>query len=183
MLKFVNAYGEVTKKDHKRSIGEKNDCVVRAYMNATGSSYDAAHEMVESLFNRKKGRGTISTSFTAIKNDGFVFNGFASKYKGSYPQAINARWNSEIKAYDMSSISFQHYGFRCLTKPKYPKQGYTVAKLALAFPKGRFIVIVKGHALAIVDGVIYDNPSMERNIIRKGEDRRKALHVFEMVKA
>ena len=69
---------------------------------------------------------------------------------------------------------------------KYPKgggtySGFTVGKFLAQHPKGSFILIVKGHALAIRDGKISDNADqLDALFITKGRDQRKALAIYRV---
>jgi len=55
-----------------------------------------------------------------------------------------------------------------LVNPKYKKEtGYTVKPFMEQHPVGRYIIIVKGHALALVDGVLYGNSSEQYNGFRR----------------
>lgn len=47
-------------------------------------------------------------------------------------------------------------GFSLCEKAVYFKMA-TIADFAKKYPRGRFIVIVRGHALAVVDGVVLDS--------------------------
>ena len=55
-IKFQNGYEAITKKDNKAN-GEKNDCVVRALMNASDISYNEAHGIAENVFGRQRLKG------------------------------------------------------------------------------------------------------------------------------
>ncbi len=47
---------------------------------------------------------------------------------------------------------------KILNNPKYKKQtGYTLKSFIENNPVGRFVLIVQGHAVAIVNGVLYAN--------------------------
>lgn len=178
MLKFISGYDAIAKGSNSKAQGENNDCVVRAFMNAAEISYDEAHALVESQYGRQPKRGTKGFVVTSLKLIGTTLAGKQFTYVGSHPLAVKARWDADTKSY---SINQRFVSMRTLCKPKYPKQGYTVAKFAEAFPVGRYIIIVHKHALAIIDGVIYDNPDHNDALLRvKGRDQRKALHVYQL---
>ena len=53
---------------------------------------------------------------------------------------------------------YQRKGEKKLVNPKYKKEtGYTVKSFMEQHPTGRYFMIVKGHAVALVDGVLYGN--------------------------
>ena len=180
MLKFISGYDAIAKGSNSKAQGENNDCVVRAFMNAAEVSYDEAHALVEAWFARQPKQGTKGFAMKAVAKRGQSVNGLQFTYVGSHPLAIGARWNKDTRSYEIPSKVMSD-SFQTLCKPKYPKQGYTVAKFAEAFPVGRFILIVRRHALAVIDGVIYDNPDQNDALFRhKGRDQRKALHVYQL---
>ena len=62
---------------------------------------------------------------------------------------------------------------KMLVNKRYPKGrnsegervygAYTIGKFIKDHPTGRFFILVKGHACAIVDGVLYDMPGFDRS--------------------
>jgi hypothetical protein len=40
---------------------------------------------------------------------------------------------------------------------KWKVGGYTTISFLKKFPKGRYFILIKGHAFAIIDGVVYGN--------------------------
>lgn len=59
-------------------------------------------------------------------------------------------------------------GRKKLTNPKYKKEtGYTVKSFMEQHPKGNYFMIVKGHALALVDGILYGNSDEQYNGFRR----------------
>jgi len=119
---------------------ETNDCVVRAFMMALDLTYDKAHKFVQDKFNRVNRKGTYTARY--LNNVvGHQKNGFKMTLMGYHPkQAFGSR--------------------KKLLNPKYKKEtGYTVKSFMEQHPVGRYFIIVKGHALALVDGVLYGNYS------------------------
>tara|TARA_Y100000389_G_C17402816_1_gene486326 strand:- start:148 stop:705 length:558 start_codon:yes stop_codon:yes gene_type:complete len=121
---------------------EKNDCVVRAFMVAFDIPYKTSHSWVKSKFKRRDRKGTYTSSYLksvmgSVKNGKRTsLMGFSPRYKGSY----------------------SHCKGKTLTNPTYKKPtGYTVKSFMEQHPDGRYVIIVKGHALALVDGVLYGN--------------------------
>lgn len=117
---------------------EKNDCVVRAFMMALDLPYDKAHKFVETKLKRQPRKGTYTRSY--IKNIlGRQKNGYKMRLMGFHPK-------------------YQREGQKKLVNPKYKKEtGYTVKSFMEQYPKGRYFMIVKGHAVALVDGILYGN--------------------------
>ena len=149
MLKnFKNGYAVAEGSNVAK--GEKNDCVVRAFANACDVSYEAAHATVKQVFDRKDGRGVQ------------LFNFIMKQIK-----AIKFDHVGQLSLFDSNDVvtrNVQHIGDAPklggkLINPKYKhkKVAYTVKEFARRFNKGNYILAVKGHALAIKNGVICDN--------------------------
>lgn len=109
--------------------GEKNDCVVRAIANCTGKHYDEVHNLV-AKHGRKEGKGTY--------------------------------WNTTLAV-------MQELGFRCMVFGNtncanffsrnlgvVKQKSLTLAKAVKQFDKGKHVVFVPGHAIAMQDGELID---------------------------
>jgi hypothetical protein len=135
---------ELSENESLLAKSETNDCVVRAFMVALDIPYDKAHAWVKTNFNRVNRRGTYTSQYLS-NVIGKVKNGKRLTMMGWCPNYTYGR--SERKK-------------NLLVNPKYKKEtGYTVKSFMEQYPKGRYFIIVKGHALALVDGVLYGNKS------------------------
>jgi len=127
---------------------ETNDCVVRAFMMALDLPYDKAHKFVADKFKRENRKGTYTQMY--MENIlGRQKNGYKMNLMGYHPKyAFGKR--------------------KKLVNPKYKKEtGYTVKSFMEQHPVGRYFIIVKGHALALVDGVLYGNGGEQYNGFRR----------------
>jgi len=185
-VKFVNGYEAISKTD-KKAKDEKNDCVVRAVMNACGSSYDDAHKFVEETFDREPGKGTQLTAPGLIKlataKGSNFFNGKKISFVGQHPDTVGVLGGcSEAEAAEKSNGK----NVKVLLNMKYPKgggrfAGFTVGKFLKQNPKGTFLLIVPGHALTIKDGALIDNENHNDELFKtQGRDQRKAEFIFEV---
>ena len=178
-IKFQNGYDAITKKDNKAK-GEKNDCVVRALMNAFEISYNKAHKIAERDFGRQKGKGTQGTYNTLmgmVDGDIDTPNFKEIKYIGSHPKAggkktlrnplypiVEKKINDEGEEVKESTFA-----------------GYTIGKFIQQKQKGTFIVLVAGHALAVRDGVMIDNGNYNDDLlIMQRRDQRRCQHIFQV---
>ena len=138
--------------------GEKNDCAVRAIANACDVSYAQAHQYCEETFDRKKGKGT--QLFTALlkMNTEMVFDevGQLDLFRNGIKREVK-------HVGDMP----KHGGKLFNPKYKHKKVAYTVKEFARRFNKGNYILAVKGHALAIKNGVICDNSNYQTDGYRR----------------
>jgi len=190
-LKFISNTVAIKKTD-KKYKDENNDCVVKAFMNAFDVSYDKAHSHVKKAYGRKKGKGTYGTvqGLAAMGGMKLVYtkdkvrsecdveylNGKTTKYIGSHPKATPT--NSEGDVYGTYSK---------LTNPFYPLgkgeyAGYTVGKFRLQYTKGTYVILIRGHALCIKDGIIIDNANENDTLFKMtNRDQRRALHIFQVI--
>ena len=139
---FVDSI-ELSKTSSKLAQVEDNDCVVRAFMCALDLSYDQAHAWVKKELNRNPRRGTFMNAYS--KNIiGKTKNGKKISFIGVHP-----------------SRAFMKHSFgsnKPLVNTKYKKPtGYTLKSFIENNPVGRFVLIVQGHAVAVVNGVLYGN--------------------------
>jgi hypothetical protein len=138
----------IAQSQSKVAKSERNDCVVRAFMMSLDLPYDKAHKFVSDKFNRTNCKGTYTSVY--LKNIlGKQKNGKKMRLMGYHP-----------------TKSFG--GRKKLTNPKYKKEtGYTVKSFMEQHPKGNYFMIVKGHALALVDGILYGNSDEQYNGFRR----------------
>jgi len=135
-VKLAAASSELAKK-------ETNDCVVRAFMCALNLSYDQAHGYIKNKMNRQDRRGTYVNAY-AKNVIGTTKNGLKISFIGTHPS----------KAFMKTAFGSD----KVLVNKKYKKPtGFTLKSFMEAHPVGRFVLIVQGHAVAVVNGVLYGN--------------------------
>ena len=139
---LANASSELAKK-------ENNDCVVRAFMCALNLSYDQAHAWVKNELKRQDRKGTYMNAYG--KNIiGKTKNGKKISFIGTHP-----------------SRSFMKHSLgsdKVLVNQKYKKAtGYTLKSFMENNPVGNFVLIVQGHAVAVVNGVLFGNSDEKWN--------------------
>ena len=117
---------------------ETNDCVVRAFASAFNVTYDFAHKKVAEIFGRKNGQGTycFSLGMRSLESKGISIN---RKKVKTISKDVNLSYWIKVK------------GVNTL-------RNMTTAKFLEDYPKGTYIVTVKGHAFTIKDGVVIGNP-------------------------
>ena len=139
---FINSI-ELTKNTSDLAKTEHNDCVVRAFMAALDIPYDQAHAWIKKSMNREDRKGTY-TGQAIQKVEGKIKNGYKLSFMGVNP--AKTHWKK------MTGSN------KILNNPKYKKQtGYTLKSFIENNPVGRFVLIVQGHAVAVVNGVLYAN--------------------------
>jgi hypothetical protein len=110
-------------------IKDSRDCAVRALANVSSFSYPEVHKLMEEA-GRKRNRGTPWATLHS------VYMATGAK------EAIYYGNNTAIKACNFNA---KHYN-KSLTLKSFINQNST----------GKYIVIVRGHALAVCDGAVID---------------------------
>jgi len=147
--RFVCSRTLSEKQDSKLASKETNDCVVRAFMCALDIPYGQAHTWVKNKLFRKNKQGTMLDSFGGLII-GKLKNGYKIDLVGVHP-LYKGRYNKASSG--LNSIKRP-----MLINPKYKKPtGYTLKSFIENNPIGRFVLIVQGHAVAVVNGVLYGN--------------------------
>ena len=139
---FVD-YNGVAQFSSELAKKETNDCVVKAFMVALDLPYDKAHAYIKDKMKRQDRKGTYTNAYAKnIINT--TKNGKKITFIGTHP-----------------SRSFFKHSFgsdKVLVNKQYKKPtGYTLKSFMENNPVGRFVLIVQGHAVAVVNGVLYGN--------------------------
>jgi len=124
--------------DSSLAKSETNDCVVRAFASAFNLSYDFAHKKVAELFGRKNGQGTYCFSLVMRQMEVQDVRINRKKIK-TISKDVNLSYWIKVKGVNVL-------------------RSMTTAKFLEDYPKGTYIVTVKGHAFTIKDGVVIGNP-------------------------
>jgi hypothetical protein len=115
--------------------GERNDCVVRAIASTFSLKYDVAHKFVADEFERQPRKGTFATS-TRLK---------------SRTNIMGINYNVVPKENLLYPGSARHQSLGGKSTE------VTLSIFLEKFPKGKYLVIVKGHAFSIIDGIVIGN--------------------------
>jgi len=113
--------------------GEQNDCAVYAVATAFDMDYDTAHKEVAERMNRKDGQGTKRSSIIDALTEGTTING----------KTVTRVIKSPTKTYKV-------YGNTI------PRQ-LRLSSFAKENSEGTYVIITRGHALTLKDGVLMDN--------------------------
>jgi hypothetical protein len=114
---------------------EARDCTVRALSNLGIYDYAEAHAML-SAAGRKFRRGADRATYHKA-------------YTGAGLRLIGV-FGKTVRAYDMEKVS----GIK-------RQKGISLGRLLPSLTKGRFIVMITGHAVAVVDGKIIDKTALQ----------------------
>ena len=131
------------------SFNETNDCVVRALANGCNMNYRQAHAILKRK-GRKNRKGTphkitINVFFQHSKGKIYI--------PSDYDHALEISKRS--KKYDVKIVDDANKLGIDMQYEIVPKL-LTISQFCRKYNKGRYLVIVRGHALAVVDGVPQD---------------------------
>lgn len=138
--KFIRSTEIVKGLDKRVSKGETNDCVVMSFASAFDLEYDVAHTIVKDQMMRKprKGVSRFPQHMERLEKLNYHFNG--KKLLSVKRDGLFMTWYKWVK------------GVKTL---KYT----TINGFVKSFGEGTYIVMRKGHAFVVKDGVIIGNPS------------------------
>jgi hypothetical protein len=105
---------------------ERNDCVVRALANATGLTYEDAHDLVK-WHGRRNGKATYRTDEL-----------LDSLFPG-------------MRIFSIKAFRHDPLMMACPT---------TLGQFIIRHPTGRFVCLKRGHAFAVVNGVVLDRQAI-----------------------
>ena len=129
---FINSK-ELLKKSSSIASGESKDCLVYAFASAFGLDYDTAHAEVKQRFKREDNNGV---------KYGYVGQGL------QVGATCNGKTVTEV--IDRPTLDYKVYG-------KVVPRSIRLSTFIAQKSKGTYIVLVRGHAISIRDGVMVDN--------------------------
>jgi len=115
------------------AAGEENDCTVYAVATAFGMEYDAAHREVADRMKRQEGQGVARKNVLEALEEGTVLNG----------KTVTRVIKTPTKTYKV-------YGNTI------PRQ-VRLSSFVKENPEGTYLILTRGHALTLKDGVLMDN--------------------------
>lgn len=115
--------------DSSLATQERNDCFVRAIAAATGQEYEIAHTWVREVFKRKNGCGTRDVIPKMANMGSALGKNFTILPK----EAIQTVYNN-------AGVDVK----RCMT----------IGTFAQRYSTGTYLILVRAHAMTMIDGVI-----------------------------
>ena len=125
-------------KESPLAKSESSDCVVRAIASAAEMDYDTSHQFVKEKFKRKNGKGTFGFGVTMN-----LMSKNGEKINGKSVEIISEQYNTMLYYVTVK-------GVKTLRKT-------TTGSFIKRYPKGTYVVTVRGHAFTIKDGVVIGN--------------------------
>jgi len=149
----IKGYTEFTKTHHK----EKADCVVHAFAAVTDSGYKEAHKFCSYVLERKNRCGVFYFRRKMNLTDTVLdCNRILKKKYNSITNHTGFKIGD--KFFDPKKIPLvTRYG-------KTRASQMTVGTFIKHYPKGKYLIAIRLHAFAIIDGVIIGNTRDSRDI-------------------
>ena len=150
---IVKGYTDFTETNHK----EKADCVVNAFAAVTDTSYSESHKFCGYVLERKNRRGvTYFRRKMGVIDTIYECNRILKK---KYRIVTNhTGFKIGDKFFDPKRIPLvTRYG-------KTRASQMTVGTFIKQYPKGKYLISIRGHAFAIINGVVIGNKSDSRDI-------------------
>jgi len=135
--------------DSKIAQSESNDCAVRAIASSFEMHYDEAHKFVAKNWFRGNREGTINFigGMRGMVSKGVLING---------------------KSFSNLGDQHGHMKYDVKVKGQIVKRNMTTGTFIKKFPKGKYLIVVRGHAFSIIDGVVVGNTNdakMKKRVI------------------
>ena len=121
---------------------ERNDCVVRAIAASFEIPYDEAHSFVKGIFNRKDKDGTRYYYILRMNELTSAFGKSVQKLGKRYEDHKQGKLTLDRKYW---------------AKGGHVYRAMSVGSFLKEYSTGKYLVFVKGHAFAVVDGVVKGN--------------------------
>ena len=128
---------------------ETNDCAVRAISSAFEMHYDEAHQFVKVKFGRENRKGTCF-------------------FVGGLRRMVDDKVKINGKSFETMGGQFAQMDYDVKVKGQIVKRKMTTGTFIKKYPVGKYLVVVRGHAFSIIDGVVVGNASdatMKKRVI------------------
>lgn len=126
---------------------ETNDCVVRAVKHAFDVEYSDAHYFCETKLNRVRRQGTYTNMYLPAVKQAFNKKIKRLGRKNEWGRVVLSR-PKNTRYYDPKTRKY---------KRRIERTPFKVKEFIKAHPKGSYILTVRGHAFALVNGVVKGN--------------------------
>ena len=160
--RLITKYG-IPEAESMLSDREENDCVVRAVTHAFGVDYIKAHHFCELKLHRVSGYGTYTHRYLPKVKQAFGCKikqlGKRGKYNSDY-RYLTRDQKSKVEKWSNAKQKW-------VMKRETVQVEYKVNEFVKAHGEGNYIVTVKGHAFALIDGVIKGNWQDDKRLTRK----------------
>ncbi len=168
--RLIEKYGK-DEASYELSNNEMNDCVVRAVSHAFSVDYIDAHHFCEHKLQRKQYQGTYTNVYLPKVKQAF---GKKIKHLGK-PGKYNKDYRYLTRDQKSKVEKWSNAKQKWVTKRVIKQVEYKVCEFVKAHSEGRYLVTVKGHMFAMIDGVIKGNWDDSKRLTRKVKSAYKVI--------
>lgn len=143
-LKSLKGY-----KTSKLAKSENSDCVVRAISSAFDITYNQAHKFAKDKYNRQNRKGTNTSTYYRVNSR---FSSTGEKVFGKEVKEIGDVIRTSYFRINGENVEEEYLSPRVKRGSKTSKM--TLGTFIKTYPKGTFILSVRGHSFTIKDGVV-----------------------------
>lgn len=138
----IKSNGPATKMEK-----DTNYCTVTALSATLGISFDTAYDFASKEWNRSRGRGVGTLTLL-----------------GSFPQAVGKDYSKMI----LDSVVTRVVAEQDYKQPdgSIKTRDMNLSTFSKKYPKGKYYILVKGHALAVINGEIVDHTDKPKRRVR-----------------
>ncbi len=171
-VKYLNTCDAVRGSSSSIAQSENNDCVVRAFAAVTEVDYDVAHDYVKRVFKRPHRKGTPRFGPIMSQREGLYTCG-----KMKYERMTNhdkTTYKKPVRYYCWEDYKYKYHHVEYTLDSKYcplittygktRASQMTVGTFLKEYNVGRYLIHVRSHAFAIVDGVVMGNLADARQL-------------------
>jgi len=158
-------------KDSKVAQSENNDCVVYAIAALTETTYDKTHMYVRDMFNRPNRQGTPRFDKTMMMLSSYPLLGMNYERMTNHTETTYTKkrkifnWHTQEYEVTKGQVTIKSKFWPLITtygKTRLSKM--TIGTFLKKYPKGRYLMHVRSHAFAIIDGAVVGNPCDSRRL-------------------
>jgi len=138
----IKSNGPATKK-----VTDRNYCTVSTLSATFEMSYDEAYSFASKEWGRKRGKGVATIDMLE-----------------SFPQAVGKDYAKKVLSQEVVRVKAEHDYKQPDGSTK--TRDMTLSTFSKKYPRGKYYILVKGHALAIINGEIVDHTDKPKRRIR-----------------
>jgi len=161
--KLIKEFGLIGASD-KLQESENNDCVVRALMHTLGITYAESHHLCETKLNRHPGKGVYTWLYLPKVKQA---HGKKITQMGRVERNSHCDRKKLTRTKKTKKTMWSNAKQKFINTRREVQVSYKVKEFIKAYPLGTYLVTVRAHAIAIINGKIIGNWNDDKKINRE----------------
>ena len=161
--KLIKEFGLIGASD-KLQESENNDCVVRALMHTLGITYAESHHLCETKLNRHPGKGVYTWLYLPKVKQA---HGKKITQMGRVDRNSHCDRKKLTRTKKTKKTMWSNAKQKFINTRREVQESYNVKDFIKACPIGTYLVTVRAHAIAIINGKIIGNWNDDKKINRE----------------